>query len=281
MNRIIKTSSVDQLEYEVLEFVPTQIEQIVLIVHGMQDYKERYIEFAGTLENNNCLVLIPDLRGHGINPSVVRENNFIYQLHDLDDLINKYYNKDVTLFGHSMGSLLVRAYLKRYPRKIKRAILSGSPSYDKLIPIVRQLLKMTKGLSFTRNYKSRLLHKLVIESFNQKTNYDWLSYNQKNVDDYINSPYCGVYFTNQQYQDLFELMMDVNDTYKTLMTNAEVTLLTGADDPVAKNVDEVESLLNDWGFRTNQIVYPNSRHEILFDNEKEMVIKDILAILGK
>ncbi len=56
-----------------------------------------------------------------------------------------------------------------------------------------------------------MLEKMSVGAFNNRienprTDVDWLSANEENVDNYINDPYCGNGFTVSAFNDLFRLV---------------------------------------------------------------------------
>lgn len=64
------------------------------------------------------------------------------------------------LIGHSMGSLIVRAYLKKNSREVQAVVLSGSPSYNRFVGVAKYF---TRFLALFRgwHYRSPMIEKLV------------------------------------------------------------------------------------------------------------------------
>ena len=52
---------------------------IVQIVHGMCEYKERYLDFINFLNKNGYIVIIHDLRGHGKSILTKDDLGYFYQ----------------------------------------------------------------------------------------------------------------------------------------------------------------------------------------------------------
>lgn len=83
--------------------------------------------------------LIHDHRGHGQSVLKDEDLGYFYQdgdigivedLHQLTLWIHQQYpDLPLYLFGHSMGSLVVRVYLKKYDKDIQGLIVCGSPSH--------------------------------------------------------------------------------------------------------------------------------------------------------
>ena len=128
------------------------------------------------------------------------------------------------------------------------------------------------------------------KSFNKKiknprTKLDWLSHNEQNVDDYIIDPYSGHEFKTSSFVDLFTLMVNMNKVknYQNV-SNTPLLLLRGIDDPCTggdKGSFNSIKTLSKAGFRNiTEIKYPNMRHEILNERERDAVLKDIISFLG-
>ena len=68
------------------------------------------------------------------------------------------------------------------------------------------------SLSIVRgeHHRSQLMMKMAFGSYNKqypsvRTEYDWLSRNEANVDTYLADPYCGFMFTLNGYKVLFDV----------------------------------------------------------------------------
>ena len=132
-------SDADGLHISVLRCEPIgQPQGIVQLVHGMAEHKERYEDFMQYLGELGYLCVLHDHRGHG--ESIREEADLGYMrttgaaaliedIRQLNAQLHKEYpSLKIYMFGHSMGSLAVRAYLKRYDDTIDALIVCGSPS---------------------------------------------------------------------------------------------------------------------------------------------------------
>ena len=111
---------------------------IIQIVHGMCEHKERYFPLMEFLRDKGFVVVAHDHRGHGA--SVEKKEDLGYMGKDgwlglIDDtkavtdwVKARFSGLPLTLFGHSMGSLVVRSYAKRYDGAIDSLIVCGCPS---------------------------------------------------------------------------------------------------------------------------------------------------------
>ena len=153
-------------EYTAEGGTQTNAKGVVQIVHGMCEYKERYEGFIDYLTQNGYIVFAHDHRGHG--GSVTANENLGYfgdkkgeAIVDdaalvTDEIRRLYPGLSVTLFGHSMGSLVVRAYIQKYEEKIDKLIVCGSPSKNSLAGFGLMLNGVISAFRGEK-YRSRLM----------------------------------------------------------------------------------------------------------------------------
>lgn len=113
---------------------------IVQIVHGMCEHKERYIPFMEYLSAHGYVCAIHDHRGHGETVLNEEDLGYMYKggwralVEDIKLVQNEikasYPALPYTLFGHSMGSMAVRSFTKRYDDSIDTLFVCGCPSYN-------------------------------------------------------------------------------------------------------------------------------------------------------
>lgn len=148
-------SRADGLELSVLEIAPEgKLRGIVQLVHGMSENKERYQPFMEYLAAEGFLTVIHDHRGHGASVRQKQDLGYMYgggaeALLDDISLINetlrkKYPELPLILFGHSMGSLAVRSFVKEHDDCVDALIVCGSPSRNPALPLGRFLGKKRK-----------------------------------------------------------------------------------------------------------------------------------------
>lgn len=191
-----------------------------------------------------------------------------------------------------MGSLLSRSFIIQYGDKLSGAVLlgtNGDPGLLKYIGILVSKLEMKmKG----KKARSNILDNLSFGGYNKafapnRTKFDWISKDTSNVDKYVNDPYCGGIFSAGFFYDL---VTGVNDIGK--LSNIEkapkdlpVFFLSGENDPVGdmtKGVLQVYDLFKKAGIQdVSYKFYPEVRHEILNDINKEEVYRDIIEWLDK
>ena len=163
------TSEVDELEIDCLLIQPEgKIKGVVQLAHGMNEHKERYIDFMKYLAENGYASFINDHRGHGKSLKNEEDMGYFYEneaeavIEDLYQITRylkeKFNGKKIILFGHSMGSMIVRKYIAKYDNKIDGLIVCGSPSKNinaKLGLAIVKTMEIFKGEKY-RSYQYTL-----------------------------------------------------------------------------------------------------------------------------
>lgn len=274
---------------------------IVQLVHGMQEYIKKYDEFAKLLADSGYIVVGHDHLGHGDTAKedgdlgyFSKENgwdNLAQDVHILQNKVSKEYPElPYVIFGHSMGSLVVRTYLTKYKDDLTGAILCGT-SGQKSGLLVGQIL--TKLIMFFRGdrHRSKLLEYLITGSFNKKfkpnrTKADWTTRDKEIVDKYQKDPKCGFNFTTNGYLNLLQgsyYLSKQKNVNKTM--NVPILLISGDKDPVGgmgKGVIRVANMLEKAGLdRVTIRLFKDARHELLNEINKDEVCYVILDWLNK
>ncbi|MCQ4881959.1 lysophospholipase, partial [Alistipes onderdonkii] len=108
------------------------------IVHGMSEHLGRYDGFARYLVGRGFTVCASDHVGHGKSvpgpeklgclPAQGGKDVLIEDVHELRRTVAARYSRQTPyiLFGHSMGSFVVRAYLARHAEGLAAAVICGT-----------------------------------------------------------------------------------------------------------------------------------------------------------
>ncbi len=116
-------SAYDQTQLALLSVEPEgEIKGIIQMVHGMAEHKERYLETMEYFADHGFVCVMHDHRGHGDSAASKEDYGYFNDCSGdavVDDvalitdmLKARYPGLPLVLFGHSMGSLIVRAYMK-------------------------------------------------------------------------------------------------------------------------------------------------------------------------
>ena len=270
----------------------------LLVITGMQEYSQRYAPFAARLNEEGISVYVLDHFGQGLNAASVEEQQqwpvdawkmivdaLNLKVEELKKIAPTY------LMGHSMGSFAVQTYLERYPNTVEKAIIMGSNGPRASLYSVANLVSKITTTKGNWNKPAKLMTNLSVGGYaknieGKKTDLDWLSYNEENVQKYIADPYCGHMNTNGFYH---EFMKGMNQLYKkknlaNISKEEHILIVSGVDDPVgeySKGVKDLEAMYQKLGVKDVQLIlYPNMRHEILNEDGKDQVIQDILDFIS-
>lgn len=304
-------SNTDGLKISALIVEPENAEDIkgvIQLVHGMVEYKERYADFMEFLALNGYLCVIHDHRGHGKSVKSIDDLGYMYEggkagliedTHQVTGII-KEHAKELTkrddlpfiLLGHSMGSLVVRSYIKKYDEEVDKLCVLGCPSPQAGASaglILIKLIKLFRG----DKIHSKLIDDLVMNSRfekrfkNENLLHAWVNSDREEVLKYNADPYCSFTFTINGYISLVELTLDTysNKRYNITKPELPVKFFSGADDPCGiseKDIDKAIGIMKKAGFNNiDKKLYVGMRHEILNEPEHMIVYNDILDYVNQ
>lgn len=292
-------SSFDELDLSVLICRPEGTPKaVVQLVHGMAEHKERYLPFIEFLCSNGYACIMHDHRGHGSSVKNTEDLGYMYSGGSeavIEDIkaVNRHAasifpESAIYLFGHSMGSLAVRCFIKRYDSLIDGLIVCGSPSRNPAAGAGKTLTKIISAIKGDR-HRPAIVQKMAFDSFNKNFVMEgqnaWLSTDKAVVKAYNASPLCGYTFTANGFIGLFDLMQDTYSTGGWNVSRPElpVHFIAGSDDPCItsrKDFDDAVSHMKNVGYKAvTSHLYEGFRHEILNETEKQKVWDDILLLL--
>jgi len=302
-------SKIDGLKISVLRIEPEQkadIKGIVQLVHGMCEHKERYIEFMKYLAERGYLTVIHDHRGHGESLKKFEDRGFMYEggykaliedTHEVTLDTKSYVNQNEAhlpyiLLGHSMGSLVVRCYIKKYDDEIDKLLVLGCPSKLPGMKPGLMLINTLKGV-MGEHAHSKIVDNLVSGSnyekrfASEKLSHAWLNTDKAEVKKYLEDPYCMFTFTLNGYSNLVKLTMETYSSENYSMNNRDlpVLFLSGADDPCAisqEDLNKAMDMIRNAGYtKVDGKMYENMRHEILLEPDKMKVYEDIYEFISR
>lgn len=265
----------------------------IIIMEGMEEHCSRYDAFAKHLNEKGFDVYALDTFGQGLNVKkdlsdlgIWPEDGFVRQIDAVAALVKQLKEKKETyIFSHSMGSFMGQRFLQLYPGLVNRIVLCGSGSKNPALGVGYLLARMTTSKK-NKDKKSKLMAKMMFGSFNKKikkprTDFDWLSINEENVNKYIADPLCG-YGPRKGF--CFEFIKGMKPIHKAkslklLDKETEIFIISGSGDPVTKygkSVSILEKMYHKYGVqKVTTKVYDNMRHEILNETNRQIVFDDI------
>ncbi len=270
---------------------------ILQIIHGMQEYIDRYDEFANFLAEKGIIVIGNDHLGHG--GSVGERGTYGYfckndpatvlvrDAHRLKKMTQEDFpGIPCFILGHSFGSFVAREYITRYGTGIKGAIIQGTAFMPggtiKSLGGLVNFLQVVMG----EKYRSTMVNNMAFKGYlkkipNPRTNFDWLSHNEASVDKYAADPACNFVFTLNGFKTMAELLKRVQDTDKMedIPKDLPILITAGKEDPVGNYGEGPEKLYNiyknDLQIKNVDIkLYDGLRHELQQEIGREQVYAD-------
>ncbi len=262
---------------------------VVLVLHGMSEHSGRYARLAEALLEDGLAVYALDHRGFGRTSAVTGMGktgpggfdgviDSIRALQeqavaDLDGL-------PLVIFGHSMGSMFTQSYIEQY-QDHDGVILSGTTGPNE------ELAAMVDGMKALVEAGAGDEPLDALGGFNEafapaRTDYDWLSRDEAEVDAYIADPMCGdgnpvtAAFVAGLLEQSHEAVQP--EAVAKIATDVPVLLLTGEADPVSNGavaVRALEQMYVDAGIDVTSHYYPEARHEILNETNRDEVTADL------
>ena len=275
---------------------PDRAKAVVLIVHGASEHAARYDRFARFLNDHGYAVYAMDLRGHGqtrlrsgalLDAGPDAWNHMVEDQKWLRDLIGRELpGKRVVLLGHSMGSAIAQDYMTRYGRTVDAYILSGT-FYGP--PVPDDVLKALDDAAAKAPLEPSEIFAGVFANFNKpfsdKPGFDWLSRDPAEVAKYVSDPLCGKPFGNELTRDFFRGLskMRAPEVEARIPTDVPIHIVSGDQDPVGENTKGVMALIDRYHAlgltKVTYKFYPQARHELLNETNRDEVQNDLLAWL--
>jgi alpha-beta hydrolase superfamily lysophospholipase len=276
-----------------------EVRGTVQIVHGASEHSGRYGRLAGALTARGVAVSAMDLRGHGRTADSSGVGRYggtssgvdailqdVAELHRV--MAEQHSDVPRFLLGHSMGSIVALAAAESAGGDLAGLVLSGplgvNPELGGTVSALEQAVAAGMG--------DQPLD--ALGGFNAafepaRTGYDWLSRDPAEVDAYLADPLCGddMPLTYAYAAAMFGLSVRTasEDGVAGLPDGLPVLLLSGQRDPVggsdAAQVTALADLLRKRGLPVEQHVYPDARHEVFNETNRDEVTADLLTWLDQ
>lgn len=284
---------------------------VLHIVHGMAEHAYRYRRLAEKLAPSGIEVWAADQRGHG-KTADLKVNGpkkggrlghcadgdafslVTRDIHELNKEIRKTTNAPIFLLGHSWGSFIAQNYIEEYTNNllINGCILSGTKGPgDFMIKAGLPVFALLAALRGQRN-GSRIARAMgdgqYIKPFKpNRTQFDWLSRDEEEIDNYNSDPFCGFLCSTGFYRELTRILNNIHrsENLAKINRNLPVYVFSGNADPVGNMGAGTTALVNEYrnlGINDLEFVlYPGARHEILNETNREEVIDNLLSWINK
>lgn len=269
---------------------------VVQLVHGIAEHVERYDDYATWLTEQGILVVAQDHMGHGKSIGTEGIQGYFHggwfiAVEDTYSLLRqtkeKYPELPYILFGHSMGSFVVRTILAKYPDSgIAGCIICGTAWQPAaLMAAAAPLCKLVCRNGGDRK-PSEPLKKMMFGSYNkrvehQRTENDWLTRDDRVVNAYNKDPLCGFTATAGLYRDMLTgiAYIQKKETLDAMNRKTPILFVAGSADPVGaygKGVKQAAKAFTECGMEDVALkLYPMCRHEILNEINNRQIWQEI------
>ena len=283
-----------------IEWIPEgEVRGVLQIAHGMVEFIDRYDRYATFMAEQGFYVVGNDHLGHGksvTDPSQLgyfakHDGNFCV-LGDMqqlrEDTVAKYPDKPYFILGHSMGSFYARQFIEKYGEGLSGAIIMGTgyqpnSTLDLAIGLTAVFQQARGG-----HHRSETINNMALGSYNKsfepaRTKNDWLTKDEAIVDAYEANPLNQFMFTVNGYYNMFRGMRycQRQENLDKIPKDLPVLVVSGANDPVGefgKGPRMVAEAYRKTGLQDVTLkLYPDDRHEILNELDKEKVDQDLLT----
>ena len=285
-----------------------EIKGVIQLHHGLAEHSLRYDRFGSILAENGYVLNAYDMRGHGRSAEVADKNGtgmfgkladkkgFDRVVTDLkavtDNLKNDFPGKKTILMGHSFGSFVAQGFIEEYGKDIDACILCGTAGPRPALITVGSIAAHVITFFTGKNKCLTIMDQLSFGSYNArvenpKTPFDWLSKNELNVEMYKMDNWCGFPLTNSFFCSMTEGLSKIHKTknINKIPNTLPVFFIWGSDDPVGSYGETIRKLIDIYKAKGMEKIdhkeYPGDRHEILNEDNKEEVEKDIIDWIDK
>ena len=274
----------------------------IQIVHGVAEHAGRYNRLAAALNAAGFVVYAADLRGHGQTATGSDTLGFFSERDGwrkcLDDLwlIHRHIAGEnpglpIILLAHSMGSLMAQQFTAEHGDALAGVVLSGTDGPLSALGQAGRLVARLERLRLGPRGRSKLIFDLSFGKYNDafrptRTAFDWLSRDPAEVDRYATDPLNGFRPTNQLWIDLLNAVASLTSPARLaqIPKMLPIRVIAGTRDPVSEETRRIKTLLELYrraGLeRVSHHFYPDARHELFNETNRDEVTRDLLDWLN-
>ena len=273
-----------------------EVKGILQIVHGIAERVARYEGFANYLNSLGYLVVAEDHMGHGDSRSADTVQGYFHggwfaAVDDsyclMRDTMEAYPGVPYVLFGHSMGSFMARTILCKYPESgISAAVICGTGWQPTLA--LPALIRVVEGICKKEGEEkpNMQLDHMIFGGYNKafapaRTPKDWLTRDEAVVDAYVADPTCGFPASCGLIRDMLKGIYYIQQkkNLAAMKKHLPVLFIAGEKDPVGGCGKGVKQAVREFK-KAGMInvackIYPDCRHEILNELNKQEVYEDV------
>lgn len=257
---------------------------VVQITHGMGEHALRYAELAAALTAQGYVVYAQDHRGHGATATSdddlgrIGAQGWTELVNDIGRLSGlarqQHPGIPLVLIGHSMGSFACQQYLPEHGADLDALVLTGTAAIDLLEPALD------------------LDAPLDLSMFNAafapaRTDYDWLSRDEAQVDLYVADPHCGFGLDPDATRQMFLAgrRLAGPTALDAVRKDLPVYVAVGEHDPVNGQLVLSRAVVDRYRAAgltdVTSTVHPGARHEIFNETDRAQVVADLVRWLDR
>ncbi|MBR3970381.1 MAG: alpha/beta fold hydrolase [Ruminococcus sp.] len=291
-------SDFDGLEISAVAAVPTDnVCGVVQLVHGMNEYKERYFDFMDYLAEQGFITVIHDNRGHGKSIASPDDLGYMYpnggegfvaDIAQMNSIAHGVF-PDLPCFmiAHSMGSLGARCFLKENDNLIDGLILLGSPSYSRFSRPVRAICS-TAAVDKQKRERIETIEEASEKLFNRgfgSVPHSWICSRKEVVEEFNSNSLSNFIYTLNGFDALLYLLKETYSSkgWDVKSPQLPIRFISGKKDPVMlsekKFFKAVENLRRKGYESISHRLFDNMRHEVLNEKNNIAVYRDIAKTL--
>ena len=273
---------------------PGDARGVIQMLHGLGEHIGRYERFAYAAVGRGYVVYGHDHRGHGLSEGTrgyfADEDGWHKVVEDVrlvhDHIREIHGTLPVIMLGHSMGSFIAETFAMHYGGRLQGLLLSGSSWPQRIQVLPGRLLAKLESLRVGKRGDSAFINALGFGAFNKpfrpvRTEMDWLSRDEAEVDRYIADPLCGAPFTCGLWLDFLGGLFDLGSDKSLARIPADLPILItgGGADPVGGDKGMTRLAMHYMQTMHQRVklkIYPEGRHEMLNEINREEVTIDWL-----
>jgi alpha-beta hydrolase superfamily lysophospholipase len=232
----------------------------IVLVHGLGEHSGRYVHVGRFFAEAGYRTIAFDLRGHGRSDGkAVFIKRYEELATDVESVVSHFGERDLFLFGHSMGGQLVLWTARRSPLKLSGVIASApwlglaqAPPFWQVV-LARMLNKCIPGTRFSTN----------VDAAN-------LSHDQDHLDSLEDLDLLHKFITVRFY---FEAIRAAARILDDPVINFPVLLTQGGDDRVTSR-ETVEAFFRKLQAPVKTLkIYPGFFHELHNETSRQEVME--------
>ena len=292
---------------------------VLHIIHGMAEHSLRYDSTARRLAEEGIEVWAADQRGHGEtaryknNPQgrggllghSADSDGFSRVTADIDilnrEIRKQYPDLPIFLLGHSWGSFIAQNYIENYDSDssggknsplLAGCVLSGTRGPNGVKITINAFITDVLAFFGIKRRGCRIAKALTDGSNNKpfkpnRTDFDWLSRDEKAVDSYIADPLCGFLCSLGFYRDMARALKNIHkpDNMRKIRRDLPLYIFSGGADPVGDMGASTASLAVAYRHigitDLESVIYPDARHEPLNETNRQEVTANLVSWLRR